>query len=212
MERTITSIESCKGSRKRKVYVNDEFLFSLYPAELRQYELEEGSLLTEELWAEILRDALLPRAKKRVLNLLIAKDRSRKELSERLVADGYPAETAEEAVEYAEAYHYVDDLRFAVNLLRSRQEEESSRRLSMRLNEKGISREVIEEAFDTVREERIELMGDAFEEAEQTALRRQIRRRTSDPASLSEKERQKLMAALYARGFRSSDITAALRC
>ena len=75
-----------------------------------------------------------------MLNLLIAKNRSRKELCERLSSDGYPPEVAAEAVEYAEAYHYVDDLRFAVTFLRSKQEEESSRRLAMRLGEKGISR------------------------------------------------------------------------
>lgn len=211
MERIVTAVEICRGSRKRKVYINDEFLFSLYPAELSRSGLEEGVSFTDELCSEVFQEILLPRAKKRVLNLLIAKDRSRKELCERLSSDGYPPEVAAEAVEYAEAYHYVDDLRFAVTFLRSKQEEESSRRLAMRLGEKGISREVIQEAFDMVREERIELMGDEFEEAEQTALFRQIRRRTSNPSELTEKERQKLMAALYARGFRSSDITAALR-
>lgn len=206
MERIITGIEAVKGSRKRKIYVNDEWLFSLYPAQVRQHGLEEGMQLTPELYERICAETLLPQAKKRVLNLLIAKDRSRRELLEKLSGDGYPAEVCETAVEYAESYHYVDDLRFAVTYLRSHEEEKSRLQLSMKLKEKGIGREVVDEAFDTVREERMEQMGEEFEEAELTALRRQIVRKVKNPSSLTEKEVQKLVASLYAKGFRSTDI------
>lgn len=206
MERIITGIEAVKGSRKRKIYVNDEWLFSLYPAQVRQHGLKEGMQLTPELYERICAETLLPQAKKRVLNLLIAKDRSRRELLEKLSGDGYPAEVCETAVEYAESYHYVDDLRFAVTYLRSHEEEKSRLQLSMKLKEKGIGREVVDEAFDTVREERMEQMGEEFEEAELTALRRQIVRKVKNPSSLTEKEVQKLVASLYAKGFRSTDI------
>ncbi len=153
MERVITAVESVRGGRKRKVYVNDEWCFSLYPAQLRSHNLEEGMVLTEELYGRICAETLLPQAKKRVLNLLVAKDRSRK----------------------------------------------------------GIGREVIDEAFEVFREERIAQMGEAFEEAELTALRRQIARKTKAPAALSQKEIQKLTASLCAKGFRGADIRDVLK-
>lgn len=210
MNRVITDIETVKGSRKRKIYVNDEWLFSLYPAQVRQHGLEAGLPLTPELYERICAQTLLPQAKKRALNLLLAKERSRRELLEKLSGDGYPAEVCETAVEYAESYHYVDDLRFAVTYLRTHEEEKSRLQLSLKLKEKGIEREVVEEAFETVREERMEQMGEAFEEAELTALRRQASRKVKNPSSFTEKEIQKLVAALYAKGFHSADIRTVL--
>lgn len=206
MERVITAIEPIKGAKKRKIYGNDEWIFSLYPGQVRQLQLEEGMRLTDSLYGQICEKILLPQAKKRVLNLLVAKDRSRKELLEKLAGDGYPQEVAGMAVEYAESYHYVDDLRFAVTYLRSHNEEKSRLQLTTKLKEKGIAREVIDEAFETVSEERMEQMGEDFEEAEITALRRQVRRKTADPLSLAPKEIQKLTASLYAKGFRGADI------
>ncbi|MDE7211875.1 MAG: RecX family transcriptional regulator [Lachnospiraceae bacterium] len=206
MERVVTAIELVKGGRKRKIYVNDEWAFSLYPAQIRGHGIEEGMVLTGELYERICTETLEPQAIKRVLNLLIAKDRSRKELLEKLAGDGYPPEVAQTAVEYAQSYHYVDDLRFAVTYLRSHEEEKSRLQLSMKLKERGIAREVVDEAFETVYEERLERMGEDFEEAELTALRRQVGRKVKNPATLTQKDVQKLTASLCAKGFRGADI------
>lgn len=206
MERVITAIEGTKGSKKRKVYVNDAWVFSLYPSQVREYGLAEGMGLTGELYREICAGTLLPQAKRRTLNLLVAKDRSRKELLEKLLGDGYPQEVADAALEYAQGYHYVDDLRFALTYLRSHAEEKSGQQLRMKLKEKGIGREVVDEAFEAFREERLEQMGDAFEEAEHTALKKQICRKVKDPGALTQKDIQKLFSSLYAKGFSGADI------
>ncbi len=66
--------------------------------------------------------------------------------------------------------------------------------------------EVIEEAFEMVRTERMELLSDDFEEAEITALRRQVAKKVKDSASLSNKEISKLVASLGAKGFSVRDI------
>ena len=84
MEQVITAVVSEKGSRKRKVFVNDSFLFAAYPAELSQRGLKEGVQLADTVYQEFCHDVLLPRAKKRVLNLLTAKDRTKKELCDKL--------------------------------------------------------------------------------------------------------------------------------
>lgn len=209
MEMVITAIEAQKGSRKQKIYINGEWRFSLYPGQTHQYELKEGMEISDLLIQRIGKETLLPQAKKRVLNLLTAKDRTRKELLEKLAGDGYPDEICTEAVEYAKSYHYVDDLRFAITYLRSYEEEKSRLQLSMKLKEKGISREVAEEAFEALREERMECIGEEFEEAETVALRRQIAKKTKN-AALSEKDAAKLTASLAAKGFSVSDIRSML--
>lgn len=206
MEQIITKIETVRNSRKRKIYINDSLLFSLYPAEVRQYDLKEEDILTPEKYQELCTEVFCPRAKRRAMNLLVTKDRSRKELEEKLKGDGYPEEAVAAALSYVESYHYLDDLRFSVSLIRSKQEEKSSRQIQMKLREKGISREVSELAFETVEEERMELMGDDYEPAELEAIRRAVRRKTSEPASLDEKAKLKLLTSLYNKGFCISDI------
>lgn len=206
MEQVITAIEAVKGSKKRRVLVNDEWKFSLYAGQVREHGLTEGMELTGALYQKICRETLLPQAKKRVLNLLLAKDRSEMELNKKLLKDGYPEEVCAAAVDYAKGYHYVDDLRYAATYLRSHQEEKSRLELTMKLKQKGIVGEVIEEAFEMVRTERMELLSDDFEEAEITALRRQVAKKVKDSASLSNKEISKLVASLGAKGFSVRDI------
>ena len=105
----------------------------------------------------------------------------------------------------------MDDLRFALTYLRSHGEEKSGQQLRMKLREKGIGREVVEEAFEAFREERLEQMGDAFEEAEHTALRRQICRKVKGAGNFTQKDIQKLYASLYAKGFSGTDIRSVLK-
>lgn len=212
MEQRITKIEAVKGSKKRKVYVNDCFLFSIYPGELREYGLKEGMELSAELYKKIEEELLLPRAKRRVMNLLLAKDRSRKELEDKLLSDGYPKQAAYDAIAFVESYHYIDDFRYAARVIRAGQEEKSKKQIMMKLLEKGISRDVAEEAFELVRQERMELQGDDFEEAELSAIRKLVQKKAAGCIdSLTEKERQKIMASLYAKGFSGNYIRQVLQ-
>ena len=209
--RTITKIVKCPGSRKYQVYEEKSVLFSLYASELSLYQLTEGEDLDDARYERICTEVLIPRARKRVLNLLLSKDYSQHELEEKLNRDGYPEKIAENAISYAKDYHYVDDLRLAVTYLRARQEQKSSLYLRQKLMEKGVSNEVIEEAFTQVREERMVLLGDEFEEAEQVALARELQKKIPMDGILSEKERQKLFSSLCAKGFRAADIAKQLR-
>ena len=58
----------------------------------------------------------------------------------------------------------------------------------------------------------MELMGDEFEEAELSAIRRLIQKKTKSSDALSDKERKKLAASLYAKGFQASDIRLMIDC
>lgn len=206
MERIVTKIEAVKGQKKRKLFVNDSFLCSLYQAEVREYGFAEGEVLDELQYERFCENVLLPRAKKRTLNLILAKDRSRKELEGQLEKDGYPLEIVEAAIDYAESYHYVDDLRVATTLVRSLNHSKSKQQIMFKLKEKGIAGDLIERAFDVIEEEERELQGDEYESAEYTAIRKWIRKKTLDFSSLTDQEKQKIMNSLYMKGFRSGDI------
>ena len=56
-------------------------------------------------------------ARKKALALLEIRDRTTKELRERLLRCGYSQEEAEDALRYAASFGYVDDLRYAENYI-----------------------------------------------------------------------------------------------
>ncbi len=200
MEQVITEIVTGKGSKKRQLMVNDSLYCMLYFSEIRALALEEGQEFTCEVQEQI-EEVLRPRARRRTLNLLVAKDRSKRELQEKLKKDGYTEAAIEDAIEFAEGYHYIDDLRFAMKQVRSLQEEKSSLQIRMKLQEKGISRDIIEEAFVAVQEEREEELGEEYEPAELTAIRKLVQRKVPKEGLMPEEQSRKLAASLYQKGF-----------
>ena len=67
--------------------------------ELRQYGIEEGGVLTEQSYQEIMRELLPVRAKKKALHLLERMDRTEQQLYRKLADGGYPDQVAKEAVD-----------------------------------------------------------------------------------------------------------------
>lgn len=135
--------------------------------------------------------------RKKAMNLLNYRDRSEWELRDKLGNSGFSEEEVEDAVEYVRSFHYIDDLRFAKHFIEIHQENRSERRLRQELKNKHISEEFIEIAFEEV-----------FS-GETEAIRREITKRLgthTEVSELSEKERQKLVAGLYRKGYRTSDI------
>ena len=86
-------------------------------------------------------------AGKRVLRLLEFSDRTEKELTDRLLTEGFTEEETKDAVAYAASFGYVDDLRYACNYIRNRMKEKSRRMLFMDLMRKGVDLETIEAAW-----------------------------------------------------------------
>lgn len=210
MEQVITEIRAVKGSRKRQLFVNDSLFCAIYQSEIRELGLKEGQVFEEELQKQ-LEECLIPRAKRRALNLLVAKDRSKRELQDKLTQDGYPEKVLQSAIDFVEGYHYIDDLRYAMKQIRSLQEEKSQRQIQMKLKEKGIGRDIIDEAFEAVCEERQEEMGEEYEPAELAAIRKLVRKKAPSPDMLTPELSKKLAASLYQKGFSMNDIRQVLK-
>ena len=205
MERFITAITHCKGKKKSSLFVNDSLYAELYAADIRELGFSEGDAFTEEKENKLV-SLLGIRAKKRTLNLLLLRDYSKGTLLERLKKDGYPSDVCEAAVAYAESYHYVDDLRYAMNQIRAMENRQSSSMISMKLMQKGIAKEQIEEAFEILAQERTELYGEAALTPEQIAIRRAVEQRLSGKETIPEEMREKLLASLLRKGFSYRDI------
>ena len=130
----ITGIEA--AGRKRRIFLNDEAAFSLYPSEISRYHLAEGMELDEALKQEIYSAVLSERAKLRCMHLLQSCDRTEMQLRRKMQTDGYPQEVQDEVIEWLRGYHYVDDRRYARMYLENQSGRKGSALLLAELKEK----------------------------------------------------------------------------
>ena len=134
----VTRIEELSRSRY-KVYVDDSFAFVLYKGELRLYHIKEGEELRTEDYRTIMQEVLPKRAKLRAMNLLQGREYTTSQLRTKLQQGYYPPEIIEQAIEYVAGFHYIDDLRYAVDYITYHENSRSRRRIEQDLQGKGIS-------------------------------------------------------------------------
>lgn len=193
----ITALEPFKKGSK-KIYSDNGYLFWLYDSEIRKYNIEEAAEISDEIISEITNTIVFLRARQKVIRLLEKMDRTEQELMRKLHENGYTDDIAYAAVTYAKSYGYVDDTRYVSMYLRLNCKKKSRRVLMSTLLQKGISKDIIEDAFVDLSEEAEYCMN-----TEENALEREISKRLKgksisdfDTAAL-----QKIMAALFRKGY-----------
>lgn len=141
----VTEIEDISKKQSR-VHIDHDISFVLYKGELRQYGIVEGEEMPREACHKILGELLPRRAKLRAMNLLQLRDYTEKQLRDKLLGGGYPESVADQAVEYVKSFRYIDDLRYAGDYLAAFAGRKSLRRMEQDLQQKGISKAIIEQA------------------------------------------------------------------
>ncbi len=190
----VTQVTELTKSRS-KVYIDQEFAFVLYKGELRLYHVKEGIELREEDYRIIMQEVLPKRAKLRAMNLLQGREYTTSQLRTKLQQGFYPPEIIEQAIDYVAGFHYIDDLRYAVDYITYHEDTRSRRRIEQDLQGKGISATTLEEAWQLWRE-------NGGKQDEQSMIRELLRKKHYDPESETDwKERQKIYAFLARRGF-----------
>ncbi len=194
-------IQILELDRKRvRIRLEDGCEFALYKGERRQYDLREGGELSQEQFEDIRREILIKRARRRVMHLLEKMDRTEEQLRAKLRQGYYPEDVIEDAIGYVKSYHYLDDLRYAQNYVRSHRDKKSRRMLQLELQKRGVAKEWIQRALEEEYEQ----------ESEQEQILRWIRKKdySSDTADL--KEKQRMYQFLLRKGFSPNDILHAL--
>lgn len=201
----ITSISQGKNNRKR-VYVDDAFVFALYSRELMQYGLKEGQPVSRELLDKIIKECVLRRGKLRAMNLLQARDYTRQGLRVKLMQSEYDETVIAQVISYLDDYHYLDDVRYAREYISFKKSKKSQRQIEQALMEKGVSRDDIRQAFVELSEEY------NLEQEEQVLLKRLIEQklRHLKPSEEEQVKRVKVYRFLAGKGFSSSAIKEAM--
>lgn len=199
---TVTGIKEITTSRI-KIEIDDGFAFVLYKGEMRVYGIKEGQEIAEADYQKIMTQVLPKRAKLRVMNLLKSRSYTALQLREKLEMGGYPEQIIEEAIDYVAAFGYIDDSQYAVDFIEYNKASKSKNWIFMDLHRKGISQALVQEAWENV----VGNDGQGLEEEQIACL---LNKKHFHAQTASIKEKQKIMAFLYRKGFSNESIRSAL--
>lgn len=194
----VTAIEQyAKG--KYKVYLNEEFAFLLYRAEIRRTGIEVGKELEECQYRVITEEILLKRAKNRALYLLQSMERTEKQLCEKLRDNFYPEDVIKSVCSYLKEYRFLDDESYARRYIESQALHKSRRKIQAELVLKGIPSALIKELLEETDDYEIE------------GICAWIRKKQTGSLLSDEKQRQKLFMSLQRKGYSYEKIKRAFR-
>ena len=134
----------------KKTYVNPEYRegIYLYPSEIKKEKLIDEGRIEEDKLERIRIEYAVPRAKKRALGILVKRDRTEKELRDKLKDSFNDEQSIEDAVAYVKSFGYVDDFSYARDYLYFKKSKKSYSMIRMELREKGISSEILDLVFE----------------------------------------------------------------
>ena len=141
-------------------------------------------------------DELLKQAKKKALSLLTDMDRTETQLRERLKQKGYPEPIIEEVMSYVQSFGYVNDVNYARRFVDGKKSQKSRYEIMGMLLNKGIDRELAENALDEC----------YSSEDEYRTLQRLIEKQHFCIEDSTEEEKKKLCARFLRKGFRYEDV------
>ena len=200
---TITSVSVQKRDPNRvSVFVDKRFSFGI-PADLVfELGLRNGVELTQELLDTCLVRDQRYRARRKALDLLAYRPRTRAELASRLARAGFEPDVTEYALERMDALGYIDDEAYGRTYARERLVNRGfgPRRVVTELGKRGIPRATAERLVAELSGERSE-QDDAYRQALSIATRLE---RETDVT----KRRRKLWSYLTRRGFGSDTVRA----
>ncbi|MCR5690811.1 MAG: recombination regulator RecX [Eubacterium sp.] len=134
----------------------------------------------------------IKKATKKAMDLLLLKDRTVKELQDRLAKAGFSPEAVKGAIDYVDSYGYLDDERYARTYLDYHKGQRSRRELAYKLEQKGISRETVTLVLE-------DYQGQDEREAVTRLLTKRLKGR--DPRELTYEDWQKHLAYLARKGY-----------
>lgn len=197
MDYIVTSIVDIKHSysnKKKLVYINYEPAFALYNKELKTYSIKENETISEHNYSDIVQ-MLSKRATVRAMNLLKSKDYTKKELVSKLEMSYYPKKSIHDALTYVERYGYINDKRYVENYIAFKANKKNRKQIEQFLKEKGIGSDVIENALE-------DYYGNSSE-YEMNLIISTLKKKYGNVSieELDYKQKQKMMAYMYRKGF-----------
>jgi regulatory protein len=199
----ITDIkQQSKNKRRYSVFIDGKFDFGLTDVDVLFYGLKIGDEISKERREHIFNEAVYTKAKEKAVSLICYRERSKREIKDRLSRD-YPTDIVDKVLVFLEKYGYIDDSAFAVAYAKDslNNKKWGRRKIEFELKMKGVSDNIIQNALDEVL--------DNAETTQTDIAVRLLERRLKGQTEITYKERAKHTAYLAGRGFSFDDIAEA---
>lgn len=146
----ITRIEPQNNSERVNVHIDGEFAFGLMREILYKYGLSEDMEVDREFIDEVLLEEEWLKAKDKALKFLSYRQRSQKEIEDKLKKEGFNDEIIEKTVDFLKSYNLIDDIAFAKNFMmdKSNINKYGPERIRYELYMRGISKDIIDEVLE----------------------------------------------------------------
>lgn len=190
---TVTKVKRKKGrSPVYEIHVNGQFHCFVSEDLLVRERILPGRAVNEEELQQWIRHGEQFEAMDRALRWLGRRLYAKKEIHQRLIQAAYSPETAEQVIEELEAKGYLNEWEFAIQHVQRRMKTQKKGRMWVisELLEKGISREMIDEALQLIVPE------EEYEAAKSYGLKKW---KQSDKLEL-QKRKQRVAQSLMRRG------------
>lgn len=136
---------------------------------------------------------------RKAMNLLLYKDRSEKELRDRLAKEEFEPEQIRDAIEYVRSFGYLNDRRYAENYVASFAGKKSRRIIRAELEQKGVDEVLIDRALEEIPED------------ETGQIMELLRKKAGGPHRMDDREKRRVVGFLSRRGYSGSDIWKVIR-
>ncbi len=189
------------NKKQSRIFIDGQYSFTLYSGEIRRLSVKKGESLSEDIYNSIMNDILLKRCKLRSMYLLQKQDYTEYKLRTKLKMAGYPDSVIALSFDYLREYGYLNDKRYAGNYIYHHASSLSKRKLFNKMYEKGISDEIIREAY-----EEYSMQEGAVNE--KAMIEKYLNKKHFDAKNADRKERDKMIRSLLNKGFSINDIIA----
>ena len=145
----ITKIETQKRNDRVNIYIDGEFAFGIMAEIQYKYDLSEGMKIDQEYIDKVLMAEEQSKANDQALRFLTYRQRSKKEIINKLKEKGFSENIIENTLAYLKEYNLIDDLEFARSFVNDKinLNKFGPERIKYELYRKGISPEIIEEVL-----------------------------------------------------------------
>ena len=146
----ITKIEAQKNNKDRySIFIDDEFAFGVHVDILIKHNLRKGLELNETEVLELQQDESVKKAVLAGIKHISYKQRTCKEVSDKLRDLEYVPSQIEEAIDKLIEMGFLDDQKYAEEFVDTRQKRYGRKRIFLELRKRGITEQVAENALDS---------------------------------------------------------------
>lgn len=156
----ITDIEIQKRNKDRvNIYLDNSFAFGLTNEIRYKFDLQIHQELEESFIEDVIKAEEQTKVTTAALNLISYRQRSIKEIYDKLKEKGFEESFIHKSIEYCKELNYLNDKHFAQSFINDKQNLNrfGSKRIKYELIKKGISKNIIEEQLNIDPDEEYEI-------------------------------------------------------